>query len=339
MIDFQHSLLVILFAGLATIIAQGRTGASAEALAINMDIPEVVYASNAIQMTTGNGFLYWSFFKTGPNLRSASVDTPQFTEGYIERYPLNGGNVARLANEGIEYNGLQGSDIGIHYYNSIAGAIVLQPLSEPLQATILVHTARPTSPIVSDAATGMMYWLADGKLFYADRHIPSTFPSSTYGDMTNAGVQAHDLVLSLDGYLYWFGDGKLYRTYKFCTTPGSNCQRETIANEEGTQLLYHEVQGGFVNSNYPLHWVYGNQVHSYGCRLNSLTGLLTCGVSITYAEATPQVRISNLVGYKNNLFWSETPLDVATNRWADHRSTVDDSMARDRRRFRRSFAF
>lgn len=268
--------------------------------------PEFLLDGYGSRMSTGGGFLYWQYYKNSPSVVSADLKGETSADGFLQRYPLGGGKDVRLSDIGIEYRGLNADDIGVHYYNPARNGIVLRSLTNPAVETPLVFSAQPDSPIVSDPVTGMMYWIANQTLFYADRDEPSIFDTSDYGDMANAGAGAHDLALSPDGYLYWFGDGRIYRAYKFCTTPGSNCQREIVATANGRELLYHQVSGISVGSGYYLHWILGSTIQAYGCTRNILTGGDICSVSTIYSDAAPQVDINYLAASGNSLFWIET---------------------------------
>ncbi|MBX2997302.1 MAG: IPT/TIG domain-containing protein [Caldilineaceae bacterium] len=277
------------------------------------DAPEYVDNSRATLMTSGGGFVYWAYFSAsgGPRDAAEIPTAPDVStaEGYLKRLPANGGKVSQITNAEIGYQSLHANDVGIYYYRASAGGIVLRPHSDPASEILMVHTAAPTSLIVSDVRSDKIYWLASGRLWYAERAL-STLSGGQSGDMAYTGANGHDLTLG-DGNLYWFGDDKIYYVNKLCTYPGSNCQRSVLTTASGNGLTYHYVSGLQVGSYSYLHWVSPNphtELRAYSCTQSPLPpGNVSCGVSTTYSTGAANIQIRrSLAGYGNSLFWVES---------------------------------
>lgn len=267
--------------------------------------PEFIVNRRGGPMATGGGFLYWSYDVNAPSAQALDADAnaPAYTIGYVDRYPLNGGRLATLSDRyALSRLYLHANELGVYYYNG--SAIVLRALSDPYTDRILVYTSQPQSPIVSDASTGMMYWISGGKLWWADRDEFTSLIGAN--EMTNAGANPNSLTLSDDGNLYWFGDGWIYYAYKWCLGGWGACVRNPLVQENGRGLLFHRVNGVLLGSDYTLHWISGSKVRAYGCWLVFFE--TRCGTSTTYDAQLNDLYLTPPIGYGQSIFWIEQGL-------------------------------
>ncbi len=263
--------------------------------------PDFILDAGVSQFATGAGFLYWSYFNSNPSLDALEgADVTPAAINYLQRWPLNGGRIVTLANGDVDTLFLHANDLGLYYYSLARGAIILRPLSDPFAEVLLAYTARPDS-LVSDAGTRMMYWLSNGKLYFAYRdHYTSV---DAKNEMTNSGANPHDVVLGGDT-LYWFGDGVIYSTFKGCLFGFSGCTRDVVVAENGRGLLYYRTPGVIFGSFKILHWISGATIRSYGC-IQGNPGYI-CGPDTTYNNAPYGPPAGHrLVGAGPSIFWVE----------------------------------
>ena len=261
----------------------------------------------------GGGYLYWAQCQAFVPRRVNQSVEPQANagrKGYLRRWPIHGGAIATLSNEGFcesETSSWAADESGLYYGDSTN--ILRRSTSSPFTVETIAASAMPNSRIILNNGTTIwrdyIFWLANNTLYSANK-----FTLRQLAAPEPLGANAHSLAFANDSNFYWFADGVLYRAAKACLAFGGGaCSKEVVAGENGDNVTDAKLSSRISSSStFPL-WTSGTSIRGIGCSFGR-TGY-NCAPGNSYTSALNN-NVGNLATDGEFLFWVENRADVCS---------------------------